>query len=261
MVTDVLGARFSAWREAGRRALIPYITAGWPDRDDTAALLDALVRAGADVIEVGVPFSDPVADGPTIQRSSQRALENGTTLDWTLEQVEAFRGRHDTPVVLFTYLNPILRRGVSRFIDEAVSAGAEGVLVTDLPVGADTRLEHEIEESPLAHVRLIAPTTPPARAADIAARAQGFLYYISRMGVTGARSELREGLAREVEALRAVSRVPVAVGFGISTPAQAAEVAEVADGVVVGSALIDAVEQGGVEAAESFLRGLRQAIE
>lgn len=259
--TDPLAARFRTWREAGRRALIPYVTAGYPGRAETADLLDALVGAGADLIEVGIPFSDPVADGPTIQRSSQRALENGTTLDWTLGIVSRFRSRHDNPVVLFTYLNPILRYGVDRFLADAVTAGADGVLVTDLPVGVDRRLEHAIEESPLAHVRLVAPTTPPERARRIAREAQGFLYYISRAGVTGARTELRHGLTREVEALRQVSSVPVAVGFGISTAAQAAEVAGVADGIVVGSALIDAIERGGIGAAAGLMRSMRDAMD
>ena len=261
IASDTLAVRFRSWREAGRRALIPYVTAGFPGRDETAQLLDALVGAGADIIEVGVPFSDPVADGPTIQRSSQHALENGTTLEWTLDQVSRFRSRHETPVVLFTYLNPILRYGVDRFLSRAASAGADGVLVTDLPVGVDSRLERAIEVSPLAHVRLVAPTTPPGRARLIAREAQGFLYYISRAGVTGARTELREGLAREVETLRQLSSIPVAVGFGISTGAQAAEVAAVADGVVVGSALIDAIERGGIDAAAGLLASMREAMD
>lgn len=258
---DSLATRFASWRAGGRRALIPYITAGFPTCEDTAALLDTMVGAGADILEVGVPFSDPVADGPTIQRSSQRALENGTTLEWTLGQVSAFRARHDTPVVLFTYLNPILRYGVERFVSAAVAAGAAGVLVTDLPVGVDSGLEGALETSSLAHVRLVAPTTPPERAARIAREAQGFLYYISRAGVTGARSELRSGLTAEVEALQAVSPVPVAVGFGISTPEQAAVVAGVADGVVVGSALIDAIEKGGIDAAGALLESLRAGVD
>jgi len=258
---DPLAARFDEWRTAGRRALIPYITAGYPSLDATADLLDALVAACADVIELGVPFSDPVADGPTIQRSSQRALENGGTLGWTLELLRAFRTRHDTPVVLFTYLNPVLRYGVEGFIEDAVAAGAQGVLLTDLPVGSDDALEHRIEASPLALIRLIAPTTPPERAREIARRAQGFIYYIARMGVTGATAALRTALSAEVEALRGASEVPVAVGFGISTPAQAAEVARVADGVVVGSALIDALDRGGIDEAARLIGGMRAAID
>ena len=260
-VVDPLATYFEEWRAAGRRALIPYVTAGYPTPALTRPLLAALVRAGADVIELGVPFSDPVADGPTIQRSSQVALEQGVTLRWVLEVLRDFRHHFSTPVVIFTYLNPMLRGGAEAFIADAVEAGAQGVLVTDLPVGADPELEEQLEASPLAHVRLVAPTTPPARAAMIASRAQGFLYYISRTGVTGATQDLRGDLSAEVVALRAVSPVPVAVGFGISSPRQAAEVAKVADGVVVGSALINALDRGAIEEASRFLASLRAAID
>jgi tryptophan synthase alpha chain len=258
---DPLAGRFAAWRSAGRRALIPYMTAGYPHPAATLDVLDNLVSAGADIIELGVPFSDPVADGPTIQRASQRAIEQGTTLDWTLGTLREFRRRHDTAIVLFTYLNPILRYGVDAFLVDAADAGAQGILVTDLPVGADARLEEKLEESALAHVRLIAPTTPPARARLIAARAQGFLYYISRTGVTGATRALRADLPAEIESLRAVSSVPIAIGFGISTAEQAAEVARVADGVVVGSALLDALDRGGLADMWQFLRSLREGMD
>ncbi len=256
-----LTARLLGLRRDGRRALIPYVTAGYPERQSTLSLLEALVGAGADTIELGVPFSDPVADGPTIQRSSQRALENGVTMTWVLEVVAAFRARHDVPVVLFTYLNPVLCHGVRRFLDDATSAGAHGLLLTDLPVGADPGLEATFEESELALVRLIAPTTSQARALEIAQRTQGFLYYIARMGVTGASSNLREALSSEVAALRTVTDVPIAVGFGISTPEQAAAVARVADGVVVGSALIDALDRGGSAGAARLITSLRQSID
>lgn len=258
---DPLEERFARWRAEGHRALIPYITAGYPTLDATADLLDALVAAGVDVVELGVPFSDPVADGPTIQRSSQRALENGASLEWTLDLLREFRVHHETPVVLFTYLNPVLRYGVNRFIEDATEAGAQGLLLTDLPVGSDDALERRIEASPLALIRLIAPTTPPARAQEIARRAQGFIYYIARMGVTGATAALRASLGREVETLRAVTTVPVAVGFGISTATHAAEVARVADGVVVGSALIDALDRGGIAEAARLIGGMRTAID
>jgi tryptophan synthase alpha chain len=256
-----VAARFARLREQDRRALIPYITAGYPRKNATLPLLDGLVDAGADVIELGVPFSDPVADGPTIQRSSQRALELGVTLAWVLDTLAAFRAKHDLPVVLFTYLNPVLRLGGERFITDAVAAGADGVLVTDLPVGSDDELEGLFEASPLALVRLIAPTTPPARALAIARRAQGFLYYIARMGVTGASARLRESLPAEIATLRAVTDVPIAAGFGISTPEQAAAVASVADGIVIGSALIDALDRGGTDGAAEWLRQIRHAID
>mgnify|MGYP001160458582 CR=1 FL=1 len=258
---DRLAARFRAWRDAGRHALVPFLTAGYPTPGQTVELMRRLEVAGADIIELGVPFSDPLADGPTIQRASQRAVEQGTTLAWCLEALAEFRASSTLSVVLFSYLNPILAYGTDRFIRDAVEAGADGVLITDLPEGADDELEKRFERSDLALIRLIAPTTPAERARSIASRAQGFIYYISRTGVTGARDALPPGLADEVAALRAVATVPVVVGFGISTPQQAASVARVADGVVVGSALIDALDRGGVEAAEAFLRGLRAAVD
>ena len=257
-----LAARVRERRDAGRPLLVPYLTAGFPHPESTPRLMVALAGAGADVIELGVPFSDPLADGPTIQGSSQAALDGGASLAGTLRALRLFRAADvDTPVVLFTYLNPVLRRGVDTFIADAVDAGADGVLLTDLPLGADPELEDDFERSPLDLVRLIAPTTAPERAARIAARAQGFLYYISRTGVTGARAEVRAGLADEVAALRRAASVPVVVGFGISTPAQAAEVARAADGVVVGSALIDAIREGGEEAAAPLIAGLRRALD
>jgi tryptophan synthase alpha chain len=224
-------------------------------------LLDRLVEAGSDVIELGVPFSDPVADGPTIQRSSQRALENGVALPAILDLLSSFRAKHDTPVVLFTYLNPLLVHGLDRFLGNATSAGADGILISDLPAGADPALERMFEDSPLSFIRLIAPTTPPERALEIARRAQGFLYYVARMGVTGATATLREDLPAEIARLRAETRVPIAVGFGISTPAHAAAVASVADGVVVGSALIDAIDRDGAAGASALLSGFRAAMD
>lgn len=259
--SDTLDARFADWRATGHRALIPYLTCGFPDPAATPALLDALADGGADVIELGVPFSDPVADGPTIQRASQIALDHGVTLAQVLDVLRAFRRRHDTAVVLFTYLNPLLRYGVERFVRDAVEAGAQGVLVTDLPVGGDEVIERALEAGTLSLIRLIAPTTPPARAQEIARDAHGFVYYIARTGVTGASTELRASLADEVAALRSATSVPIAVGFGISTPAQAATVAGVADGVIVGSALIDAVERGGAEAAHALMRAMRTAMD
>jgi len=259
--SDTLDARFAAWRAAGHRALIPYLTCGFPDPAATPAILDALAEGGADIIELGVPFSDPVADGPTIQRSSQIALEHGVTLADTLRILGDFRRRNGTAVVLFTYLNPLLRYGVDRFIRDAVDAGVHGVLLTDLPAGGDEEMEAAFEASPLALIRLIAPTTPPARAREIAAQARGFIYYIARMGVTGASSELRVSLADEVATLRAASQVPVAVGFGISTPEQAAIVASAADGVIVGSALIDAIETRGADGAREMMRKMRRAMD
>ena len=246
----------------GRRLLVPYLTAGFPGRDDTVPLLHALVRGGADVIELGVPFSDPLADGPTIQGSSQRSLEGGGSLRTTLDALREFRKDDPaTPVVLFTYLNPVFRHGLDAFLEDAEAAGADGVLLTDLPLGEDPGLEARLEESPLALVRLVAPTTPPDRARRIAGRAQGFLYYISRTGVTGARADVRMELEAEVRELAAAASVPVVVGFGISSAEQAATVGGMADGVVVGSALIEAIREGGVARAEAFVAELRGGLD
>ena len=253
--------RFRARTDEGRAALVPFVTAGYPSPDRSLELLDAVVEAGADVIELGVPFSDPLADGATIQRASYRALEEGMSVDGVLELLAEFRGRHDTPVVLFSYLNPVLRHGFEAFLSEAREAGAQGLLLTDLPAGADPEKESAVREAGLDLIRLVAPTTPPRRVADAVEGGSGFVYYISRTGVTGARTELRAELSREVAALRDQVELPIAVGFGISTPDQAAAVAAVADGVVVGSALIDALDDGGVEEAAAFLGSLREGMD
>jgi tryptophan synthase alpha chain len=258
---DPIAGRFAVLREAGRRALIPYVTAGYPAPDRTVPLLVALADAGADIIELGVPFSDPVADGPTIQRSSQAALDQGVTLDAVLGMLREFRQRRDVPVVLFSYLNPVLRHGVERFIDDAVAAGAAGLLLTDLPVGADPGLERSFQESPLSFIRLVAPTTPRERLLRIAEQAQGFLYYVGRLGVTGASATVRAATLDEVAALRRQSTVPVAIGFGVSKPEHAARVARVADGVIVGSALIDALDAGGDDAAAALVAEMRAAMD
>jgi tryptophan synthase alpha chain len=258
-ISSSLSAAFADARESGRAALVPYVTAGHPAPADALPVLRMLAEEGADVIELGVPFSDPLADGPVIQRSSFRAIAQGADLSWTLETLTAFRHEHDTPVVLFTYLNPVLRFGVERFIEQATRAGAQGVLLTDLPVGADAALEQRFADSPLDLIRLIAPTTPPERARHIARSARGFLYYVSRTGVTGTHQSLAAGLADEVRRLRGETAVPVAVGFGISTPEQAATVAQVADGVVVGSALVQALDEGGLDAGRALVRALRAA--
>ena len=256
-----LARAFSAARAQGRAALVPYVTAGHPSAADTPAILRMLADEGADVIELGVPFSDPLADGPTIQRSSYRAIEQGVDLEWTLRALAGFRRERDTPVVLFTYLNPVIHHGLDRFLADAAAAGASGVLLTDLPVGEDLEMEGRFESAGMDLIRLVSPTTTPGRVKTIARAARGFLYYVSRTGVTGAAQSLSEGLAREVAEVRAVTDVPVAVGFGISTAAQAAEVAAIADGVVVGSALVDRLERGGVEAARALMRELRGAVE
>ena len=256
-----IGARFAKLAGQGRPGFIPYVTAGFPTLDHTRELVAGLAEAGADVIELGIPFSDPMADGPTIQRSSQGALDNGTTVDDVFAVLAELRAASEVPVVIFSYLNPIYSRGVDRFIREAVDAGADGVLPTDLPLGADPGLEARLEACPLDLVRLVAPTTYPERVKAITLASQGFVYYIARTGVTGARQELRGELAREAGGVRAVSPCPVAVGFGVSTAEHARVVGAAADAVVVGSALVDRLDEGGVAGALELARELRTALD
>lgn len=256
-----LRGAFTEARAQGRAALVIYTTSGHPDPDRGLETLLALADAGADVIELGIPFSDPLADGPTIQRSSFEVIERGVDLRWSLELLRSFRQERSTPVVVFSYLNPIMNYGVDRFLADAEAAGAQGVLVTDLPVGGDPGLEGRFRASSLDLIRLIAPTTLPARVRQIAADAGGFLYYVSRTGVTGARAELTTNLEAEVAAVRAASDLPVAVGFGISTAEQARVVARLADGVVVGSAVVDRLGREGIEATANFVAELRAALE
>jgi len=259
--TTTLSEAFARRRAEGRSALVPYVTAGHPGPDLTVPLLQALADAGADVLELGVPFSDPLADGPTIQRSSFASLSAGTTVAGVLRDLAAFRATRPTPVVLFTYLNPVLRYGVDRFLTNATEAGAQGLLLTDLPVGADPELEARVRAAPLDLIRLVAPTTRAERVPEVAAGGSGFLYYISRTGVTGARATLRETLGEEVARIRAAVSLPVAVGFGISTPEQARQVAAVADGVVVGSALVQTLEDEGIDAGAAFVASLRRGMD
>ncbi|MBT8397631.1 MAG: tryptophan synthase subunit alpha, partial [Gemmatimonadetes bacterium] len=223
-------------KAAGRGVLIPYLTAGYPDGETSLELMRLVADSGADILELGIPFSDPLADGPTIQRSSFRALEGGMTVDGALELLRRFRASHDIPVVLFTYLNPILQYGIPRFLRAAVEAGAQGLLLTDLPSGADPDLEAQIISSDLDLIRLLAPTTGRERIKAVAEGGSGFIYFISRTGVTGAQQDLRSDLGREVQIIREEVDLPIAIGFGISTPDQAASVAGVCEGVVVGSA-------------------------
>jgi len=254
-----LSDRFAALEAEGRRALICYITAGHPDAHTTVSVMRGLERAGVDVIELGIPFSDPLADGPVIQASSQLALEGGMRYDRALELIaEAKLG---IPVIIFSYLNPLLAAGPTA-LERAANAGASGVLVTDLPVGADEPREQWLASSPLAFVRLVAPTTPDDRMAEIARHGSGFVYLISRLGVTGARSDLAPELPSTVARLRQATKLPIAVGFGISRPEHAREVGRIADGVVVGSAMVSAIgesESRAFELARALRAGLDEA--
>ncbi|MEO8293876.1 MAG: tryptophan synthase subunit alpha [Gemmatimonadota bacterium] len=250
----------SAWadlRQRGRTALIPYCTAGYPDYDASRDMLQAADEY-ADIIEVGVPFSDPLADGPTIQRSIHSALAKGMTLPRTLELIEQSRMQH--PVVVFSYLNPILHYGLTRFLRDASAIGVAGVLLTDLPAGADSAIESELGASSLDLIRLVAPTTSDARLRETVRDARGFIYLIARLGVTGTTAGIDNGLAGSVHRVRAATSLPVAVGFGIADPGQAAQVAGLADGVVVGSALVEQLATS-VEAGRVLLHDLRVALD
>ena len=253
-----IARRWALVRGEGRAALIPYLTAGYPTASDAVQALRALEAAGADFVEIGVPFSDPLADGVTIQRSTHEALARGMTVGGVLESIaQAALG---IPVIIMTYLNPVMAYGVERFLADAQAAGATGLLLTDLPAGADPALEERVAASPLAPIRLLAPTTNAARLALAVRGARGFLYFISRLGVTGARADVPSDLEAQLARIRAVSALPVAVGFGIGTPAQARATARVADGVVVGSALVEALGTGGVAGAERLARALAAAV-
>ncbi|NPA26725.1 MAG: tryptophan synthase subunit alpha [Chloroflexi bacterium] len=255
---------FATLRAANRAALIPYVTLGYPDFASALELVPAALEAGADMVELGVPFSDPLADGATIQAASQRALANGMTLRQGLEQVAELRARRVTaPLILMGYYNPILQMGLETFAQAAAQAGVDGVIVPDLPLEEAGPLRKALAAHELALIPLIAPTTPQSRVRRIAEHAQGFLYLVSLTGVTGARAELPPDLAAFVQRVRAVTDLPLAVGFGISRPEHAAAVARLADGVIVGSALLRAVGASPhpAQAARAFLHSLRVAMD
>lgn len=258
---------FARAKAAGRAALVVFVEAGDPDLATTRRLLPALAAAGADVIEMGIPFSDPLADGPVIQRASERALASGTTLSLALEVLAGLRAEgFAAPVVVFGYANPILAMGKAEFARRAKGAGADGVLVTDLPPEEGRGFASVLQSVKLDSVYLVAPTSPDERIRRAGAQSKGFLYVVSRAGVTGTRTALPAGLAALIARVREqVPRLPLAVGFGLSTPEQVSLVAALADGVVVGSAVVAAMEaavDGGrdpVEAAAALVRALSLA--
>ncbi|MBV6520864.1 MAG: Tryptophan synthase alpha chain [Gemmatimonadaceae bacterium] len=255
--SDALSRHLEALGARRRRALVVYITAGHPSPDATIALMRALEQAGADVIEVGVPFSDPMADGPVIQASSQRGLDHGVSFDRALDLIAT--AAVSVPIVLFSYLNPVLAAGEDA-LRRAAAAGVHGILITDLPVGSDRVRERWLGTGPLAFVRLVAPTTPTERMREIAAHGSGFVYLISRLGVTGAREDVASELPDVIARLRTATALPVCVGFGISTPEQAQIVGRMADGIVVGSAIVRAAGTS-IDAAAELTRTLRDALD
>jgi tryptophan synthase alpha chain len=234
---------FTRLRASGERALMPYFVAGDPSLDTTRRLMIEAARRGADVFELGVPFSDPIADGPVIQRAATRALKTGVSLMRVIEMVVELRREIDTPIVLMLYYNPILAFGLRAFAETATKAGVDGVIIPDLPPEESAALEAEAAPVGLDIVYLVAPTSTPARMRMIARRSRGFMYVVSLTGVTGERAELPRDLADQVRKLRAVTTKPLCVGFGISKPAHAAAVGKLADGVIVGSAIVRLVEE------------------
>jgi tryptophan synthase alpha chain len=239
-----IGRLFEKVRREGRPAFIAYLTAGDPTPLDTPRLVAALERGGADLIELGVPFSDPIADGPVIQRGAERALKAGTTLATVLQIAREIRKQSEIPLLLFTYLNPALRYGFEKLAQDAVTSGIDGCLLTDLSVEEAEQYVTAMREHGLDTVFLAAPTSTEERRKLVVKYSTGFVYLVSRTGVTGERQSLSDGVTTLVDSMRAVTDLPLAVGFGISTPEQMRTVGEMADGVIVGSAIVRAIESG-----------------
>lgn len=264
MATTRITRRFDDLRRAGDLGLVAYLTAGDPTLEATERLVAALAEAGADVVELGVPFSDPLADGPTIQRASERALRSGTTLAGVLGLVRKLRQKTEVPLVVFSYFNPVLQMGLSTFADEAAAAGADGVLITDLTPEEAGEYRHAVASRGLDTIFLAAPTSTDARLVRIAESSTGFLYLISRTGVTGAREALPEDLPALVRRARRVTSLPIAVGFGISLPGHVSILGGLADAAVVGSVLVEEIERAAsvdeaASAVAARIRSFKQA--
>jgi tryptophan synthase alpha chain len=255
---------FKRMRARNEKALIPFITAGDPDLAVTETLIPLMALAGADIIELGMPFSDPMADGPTIQKSSERALAAGATLEKILATIKSARMATQVPIVLMGYFNPILQYGLERFAADATAAGVDGVLIVDLPLEEATEFRRDCRRHGLALIFLVTPTSDGARISRIAAQGQGYLYYVSVTGVTGARVSVAQSLSQRLTEVKSHTDLPVVVGFGIATPAQAAEAGQAADGVVVGSALVKLFEEHEGDqlrqAVTSFVRQLKAPL-
>ena len=257
--------KFNDLKQRNEKALVAYLTAGDPDLGKTQEIILGLDDAGVDIIEIGVPFSDPTADGPVIQAASQRALENGATLSNILDMIEAVRKFSDIPIILFGYYNPILIYGNKRFAKRAKSSGVDGILVVDLPPEESAELRKYTNRSGIDFISLIAPTTPSERIRKISQNARGFLYYISITGITGtARPQVSE-IKNEMERIRGMTTLPVVVGFGISTREQAGEIAPHANGIVIGSAFVRLIEENSgknnlVNIVSSYAKDIKTAI-
>jgi tryptophan synthase alpha chain len=260
---------FKRTRREGRPALILYVTVGYPQKEATPEIVRALVEAGADAVELGIPFSDPVAEGTTIQGTSQRALENGVTPAFCLETAAACRRRVDAPLLFMTYYNPVLRYGLEAFCGRSAEIGVDGLIVPDLPADEGDELEAAARAAGLDTIYLLAPTSPEERVRRVVARSRGFVYLVSLTGVTGARAALAGGIDELIRRVRPLTELPLCVGFGISLPEHVRRLAERApggevpgcDGVIVGSRLLQVLGEDGLPAAVEFVRGLRAAAE
>lgn len=260
-----IGKKFQELKQKNEKALVVYLTAGDPDLPTTEALIPALAAAGVDILEIGAPFSDPTADGPVIQAASLRAIKSGATLAEILEMITRIRQECDIPLVLFGYYNPVFIFGCEAFALRAKAAGVDGVLIVDLPPEEAAELRRYTDRTGIDFISLIAPTTSDARIRYITEKADGFIYYISVTGVTGTEKPNVEDIRRDVARIRKVSDLPVAVGFGISSPGQAAEIAPHADGIVIGSAVVQMIAENAVggdliERVSSFAAAIKKAI-
>jgi tryptophan synthase alpha chain len=257
--------KFIYLREKKEKALIVYLTSGDPSLAITKNLIFALEKAGADILEIGFPFSDPTADGPVIQAASQRALKTGTTLEGVLKLVEEVRRLSEIPIVLFGYFNPIFAYGVKKFAYKAKRSGVDGVLVVDLPPEEAQELREHTDAAGMDFIYLIAPTTGKERTCSIAAEAAGFLYYVSITGITGTMQPLISDIKTAVEKIRKITKLPIAVGFGISQPQQAREIAQFADGIVIGSAVVRLIDEHKnsrdlLKIVAAYIQGIKKAL-
>lgn len=254
-----IGEKFGELRARKRRAFIPYIMAGDPSLKRTQKIVGILEECGADIIELGIPFSDPLADGPTIQMAAQRALLQGVTLNRVIELAGTIRRRSEIPIILMTYYNPVFRYGEERFVIDAVSAGVDGVIIPDLPPDEANLLIRHARHGGLDTIFLLAPTSTDNRIKKVSRASRGFIYYVSMTGITGARLAMDSAISSSIAKIRKISSMPVAVGFGISTPKEASGVAQFADGVIVGSAVVKRVHSPDKD-LRSYVLSLRKAI-
>lgn len=248
-------------KSAGQKALVTYVMAGDPDLETSAKLLAALPKAGADIIELGLPFSDPMADGPVIQNAARRALKNGTTINDVFSLARTFRtDNKETPLILMGYYNPIFRYGPGKFCQDAADSGVDGLLVVDLPPEEAGELIPFAQEAGLAVIRMITPTSTGPRLKKLLEDAAGFLYYVSVTGITGTHSAATQDISAHIEEVRSLSTLPVAVGFGIKTPKDAAAMAKISDAIIVGSALVEALDKEGFNSCLKKVRALKAAL-